>query len=153
VHITNPYQRYAETNLLSASPLQLVVMLYEFALENVNAACALNLANDPAGRGRAVNNAFDALFELSASCNPDVSLTGELRDLYGYMQRRLTEAHIEQSETKLQEVAGLLKTMLEAWRQISASTENDAYRAAPEMPAAVVAAPVPPGVSAMYGRF
>lgn len=151
--LTNPYQRYAETNLLSASPLELVVMLYEFALENVNSACAFNRANDPAARGQAINKAFDALVELSASCNPDVSLTGELRELYGYMQRRLTEAHIEQSEAKLQEVAGLLRTMLVGWQQISTSTENDPYRAAPEMPAAVVAAPVTSGVSAVYGRF
>jgi flagellar secretion chaperone FliS len=137
--ITNPYQRYAEANLLSASPLQLVVMLYEFALENVHAACACNRAGDPAGRGRAVNKALDALIELTTSGDPSVALTEDLREIYGYMQRRLTEGHLEQSESKLREVADLLLTMLEAWRQIAISSQNDVYRCAPELPALATA--------------
>jgi flagellar secretion chaperone FliS len=146
--ITNPYQRYAEANLLSASPLQLVVTLYEFTLANVHAACACNRAGDPAGRGRAVNNALDALVELTTSADPNVALTGDLREIYAYMQRRLTEAHTEQSESKLREVADLLMTMLEAWRQIAISFQGDVYRSAPELPAAAME---PPALSVTYG--
>jgi flagellar secretion chaperone FliS len=149
---TNPYQRYAEANLLSASPLQLIVMLYEFALENVHAACASTRADDPLSRGRAVNKALDALIELSSSCDSNVALTSELRELYGYMQSKLIEGHMEQSEQKLLEVGGLLRTMLEGWRQI-ASNDNDAYRSPAELPGAVVAPPATASVPVSYGRF
>ena len=135
--ITNPYQRYAEANLLSASPLQLVVMLYEFAYDNVHAACGFNCAGDPASRGRAVNKALDALVELAASCDGSVPLSGQLRELYGYMQTRLIAGHSEQSQEKLQEVADLLKTMLEGWRQIAASPTGEVYSSGPELPAAL----------------
>jgi flagellar secretion chaperone FliS len=149
----NPYERYAEANLLSATPLQLVVMLYEFALENVHAACASDRAGDPLARGRAVNKALDALVELTTSCDTTVELTGNLRELYGYMQSRLIEGHTEQSQAKMQEVAGLLKTLLDAWRQIAASGESQVYVSGPELPAAVVAPAAFPAVSAAYGRF
>src|SRR5689334_1560034 len=101
-------------------------MLYEFALENVHAACVYTRAGDPMSRGRAVNKALDALIELSSSCDSNVGLTTELRELYGYMQSKLIEGHMEQSEQKLLEVSVLLRTMLEGWRQIAAS-DNDAY--------------------------
>lgn len=151
--ITNPYQRYAEANLLSASPVQLVVLLYEFALENVHAACAFHRASDPLARGRAVNRALDALVELMTSCDGNIELAGELRELYAYMQQRLTEAHMEQSEPKLQEVAALLKTMVDAWRQIAACPGTESYSSGLDMPAAVAAAPAAPALSAVYGRF
>ena len=55
-------------------------------------------------------------------------------------------------QAKLQEVAELLKTMLEAWRQIAAARDNEVYSPVPEVPA-VVAAEAPPSVSVAYGRF
>jgi flagellar secretion chaperone FliS len=151
--MTNPYQRYAETNLLSATPLQLVVMLYEFAYENVHAACGFNRAGDPCARGTAINKALAALVELTVSCDENIALAGSLRDLYGYMQNRLIEAHLEQSAEKLREVAELLQTMLDAWRQVANIRDNQAYCPGPELPAAVVAPPPVSAISAAYARF
>jgi flagellar protein FliS len=151
--MTNPYQRYAEANLLGASPLQLVVMLYECGLENVHAACGFNTAGDRLARGRAVNKALDVLGELTASCDLNVAMGGQLRELYAYMQSRLIEAHIEQSEAKLLEVAGLLKTMLEGWREIAIATANDLQSSAAALPAAVVAPAAPAAAPVTYGRF
>jgi hypothetical protein len=38
-----------------------------------------------------------------------------LAGLYGYLQRRLIQAHAEKSESMLQEVPGLIQTLLEGW--------------------------------------
>jgi flagellar secretion chaperone FliS len=154
--ITNPYQRYAEANLISASPLQLVVMLYECAYENVNAAVKFNRAADHAGRARGVNKALDVLMELTSSCDEGVAITAQLRGLYAYMQGRLMEAHIEQSEEKLLEVAELLRTMLDAWRKIAADAAESAYSAGSRVVPRVVPSASflePEAVAVAYGRF
>jgi flagellar protein FliS len=125
---TNPYQRHAEANLLSNSPLELVVVLYRGAVDAVLAACRFNEENDHSGRGRSVNKALDILLELTASL--DVTAGGpvavQLRDLYAYMQDRLIQAHTEASNVKLIEVAGLMRTLLDGWQQIAAGGGKDA---------------------------
>ena len=152
--ISNAYERYAEANLLSASPLQLVVILYECACENVNAACAFSRAGDHAGRGRAINRTLDVLLELIASCDDTAEMSKRLLSLYAYIQSRLIEAHLEQSEEKLHEVAGLLRTMLDGWRQIAtAANDQQRYTPEPELPAAVVAMSEAAALSSAYGRF
>lgn len=125
---TNPYQRHAETNLLSSNPLELVVALYRGALDSVLAACRFNQAEDHSNRGRAVNKALDILTELTLSLdvNAGGALAVQLQDLYGYMQNTLLAAHNDKSQLKLLEVAGLLSTMLEGWKQIAAASANDA---------------------------
>ena len=125
---TNPYQRYAETNMLSSNPLDLVVALYRGALDSVLAACRFNEAEDHCGRGRVVNKALDILMELTISLDVQAggALSVQLGDLYGYMRGRLVEAHTEKSQAKLIEVAGLLSTLLDGWQQIAAANGNDA---------------------------
>lgn len=125
---TNPYQRYAETNLLSNNPLELVVALYRGALDSVIAACRFNEGQDHFGRGRAVNKALDILMELTLSLDMSAggTLAVQLRDLYAYMRLRLGEAHVETSQAKLIEVAALLSTLLDGWQQIAAANGSDA---------------------------
>ena len=67
------------------------------------------------------------------------------------MQNRLIEGHMEQSEEKLQEVAGLLRTLLEGWRQVAVASEPQTYSSGPELAPPVLSAP--PAVAFAYGRF
>lgn len=118
----NPYQRYAETNLLSNSPLELVVALYRGALDAVLAACRFNERGEHSARGAAVSNAIDLLTELTVSLDLSVegTLVIRLAELYEYMRARLLEAHAEASQSKLAEVSGLLSTLSSAWQHIAA---------------------------------
>jgi flagellar protein FliS len=150
---TNPYQRYAESNLVSERPEQLLVALYQHACDNVSSADRFNQAGDPVGRGQAINRVMDVLVELTASLDPQIELSGQLRELYVYMQQRLLEAHIEQSSEKLQEVLRLLTTLLSAWREVANPVTSTDYRLAEEVAPAVLAGISEPAVAVAYGRF
>jgi flagellar protein FliS len=141
---TNPYQRYAETNLMSSNPLELVVALYRGALDSVFAAVRFNEAEDHLGRGRAVNKALDIIAELTVSLNVDEggAVAVQLGELYTYMRGRLVEAHMEKSQVKLVEVATLLSTLLEGWQQIASTNANNAGYGVASAPAAFTASPV-----------
>ena len=126
--------------------MELVCILYELAIHAVREAKVCHRSMDPAGRGRAVSDAVEVLAELIHSLNlsEGAGLSLRLRDLYGYMQQRLLEAHTTKNETLLVEVEGLLTTLLEAWRGLNAQPAADGQTGPPADP------PVPRG---HYGAF
>lgn len=112
------------------------------------AVAALN-SGDILKRGQAVNKAIAILSELRMSLRNDVhaEYCGTLAGLYGYMQQQLIRAHAEKSESLLQEVARLLRTLLDGWigaiENLAAANadSHDAAEPKPEAPPANDASP------------
>lgn len=96
----NPYGTYLESQVLSATPLQLVHLAYEGALEAVREARAHLSARRIFERSRAITKVQEILAELSRSLNFEAGgdLSSRLASLYDYMQRRLIEANVKQIE-------------------------------------------------------
>lgn len=120
----NSYEAYRENEILSASPLELVCILYRGALDCVaNARQALR--NGEIGlRSNEISKAIAILDELSTSLDASrgADLTRSLAELYDYMQRRLILANTRQSDPELAEVESLLSTLLEAWTECAANS-------------------------------
>ncbi len=119
------YEAYLESKILSADPVELIRILYQAALEAVHTARRCLQAGDVLGRSREISRAHAILTELALSINHEAggSLSRMLAELYDYMQRRLLEAHLQQSEAPLVEVANLLSTLLEGWRNCHPESE------------------------------
>jgi flagellar protein FliS len=118
---SNPYNAYLEASISTAEPIELVRILYRAALDSVYDARTELAAGNIQGRSKAVSKAVSILRELSFSLNPEAgpTLARNLVELYDYMQRRLLDANLDQSDEALAEVAGLLTTMTEAWEKIN----------------------------------
>src|ERR1700692_4103315 len=106
---------YVAERVLSASPLELIRMLYEGALSSVDLAIEMFHNNDVMARGRAITKAVDIVAELRASLRDGTEFTTTLGELYGFMQNRLLEAHARKSEDHLLEVSRLLKCLYDGW--------------------------------------
>jgi flagellar protein FliS len=119
----NPYATYLESQILSATPLQLVLFAYEGALEAVRQARAHLAGGRIFERSRAITKVQEILAELSRSLNFEAGgdLSSRLAALYDYMQRRLIEANGKQIEAPLEEVENLLSTLSESWKELAAS--------------------------------
>jgi flagellar protein FliS len=74
-------------------------------------------------RGRAINNAWQILVELTASLKKEEApeLSARLGGLYVYMQGQLLQANLKQQDAPLAEVLSLLTTLSEAWDGVSDS--------------------------------
>jgi len=109
--------RYLESRVLSADPLELVRMLYQAAVRAVCDARRHLAAGEIRERAQAISRAVEILIELESSLDPQHggAIATNLARLYDYMRRRLTEAHIRQADDPLREVLGLLTTLSEAW--------------------------------------
>ena len=146
----NRQNEYLLTRVQTASPTELVGMLYETAIQTTEEALAHLRSGDVLSRGQAVNKTVEILFELQRSLRHDVQpqYSQNLAALYSYMQSRLAEAHARKSEEMFNEVARLLRTLHEGW---SGAIENlavhsPAHEADPQAPAAVTASPYLPEV-------
>jgi flagellar biosynthetic protein FliS len=92
-------------------------MLYEGAAQAVQEAITAHRGGDILARGNAVTKAVEILGELRFSLRREVApqYCDTLSGLYGYLQRRLIQAHAEKSEGMLQEALRLIQTLLEGW--------------------------------------
>lgn len=113
----NPHKEYVASRVQAATPVELTRMLYEGAVQAVREAVVAHRGGDISARGNAVTKAVEILGELRFSLRRDVApqYCDTLSGLYGYLQNRLIQAHAEKSEAMLQEVAGLIQTLLEGW--------------------------------------
>lgn len=114
---------YLEDRVMSASPVELIWMLYEGAIEAVGRARACVQTGDIAGRARAVTKAADIVGELAHSLRQPEGGSAEiemnLRRLYDYVLARLLEGNASQSDAPFAEAERVLNTLLEAWRNVA----------------------------------
>jgi flagellar protein FliS len=133
----NPHasqQAYREQAVLTATPEQLVVMLYDGAVRFLRQAeiamgeGAWTHAYDKLGRGEAI------IDELLATLNMDTGEIAErLQAVYVFCKRTLIEARLQRDAEKIGHVVALLISLREAWARLA----EQAATAAPEQPARV----------------
>ncbi|MBM3774249.1 MAG: flagellar export chaperone FliS [Acidobacteria bacterium] len=131
----SPHGAYLESRVLNASPIELIRMLYEAGLDSVRQAREHLNTGDIQSRSDAISKALNILAELNISLNFEAGgeIATRLSGLYLYMQQRLLEASLHQTDEPLAETWNLLSTIAEAW--------NLAHP--PEPPAPDPAAPDP----------
>jgi flagellar protein FliS len=124
----NGHDTYLESRILAADPLELVNLLYQGCRQNVRDAREHLAAGRIGERSRAISRACEILVELAQSLDHKQArdISQRLAQLYEYMQRRLLEANMRQSDEPLAEVLGLLTTLGEAWEGVSRSAVPEA---------------------------
>lgn len=114
----NQYKQIGtQINADSADPHQLIVMLFDGALERIAIAKGAIFRQDIAEKGQKIGRAIAIIDGLRASLDKDNGgeIAENLDDLYDYMQRRLLDANINSDVEILDEVTGLIKDIREAW--------------------------------------
>lgn len=108
------------SNVEVASPHRLIDMLYEGAIERIMQAKGAMEHGQVELKGSKINSASSIVGGLRESLNVDDGgqLAINLDNLYVYIQRVLSEAHIKNDPAKLDEAATLLGDLRGAWKQI-----------------------------------
>ena len=109
---------YFEQMILSASPIELVRLMYQRAVACVADAREHLRAGRIMERGQAIAKAYAIIAELMASLDREKApdLASNLRRLYSYLQQRLIEANLCQTDAPLAEASCLLTTLADAWQ-------------------------------------
>jgi flagellar protein FliS len=116
--------RYKQTAVTTANRGQLLLMLYEGAINNVKkASLAIEQGNLPE-KGVAIGKAHDIINELNNSLdfNTGGDIARDLERLYHFMTEQLIKANMASSSNPagaredLRTVQKLLETLLDGWR-------------------------------------
>lgn len=116
-----------QTSVESATPHKLILMLYDGALLSIaTASTAMRNKNIPV-KGAAISKAIDIItngLKVSLDLEAGGELAGRLDALYEYMTERLLYANLHNNEAALDEVAGLLAGLREAWEGIASQVST-----------------------------
>ncbi len=114
------YDQYKETQIMTASQGQLIVMLYEGAIRFIDSAMqALDDQKLDACNNHLIR-AQDIITELALSVNFDAGdLASRLYSLYMFFNKFLLEANIKKDKKSMENVKEMLKSLLESWREIA----------------------------------
>src|ERR1035437_2010934 len=118
--VNSGHDAYLESRILTADPIELVNLLYQACVQAVREARRHLAEGRIAERSREINKACEIEIELATSLDHERGgeISQRLARLYDYMQRRLLEANMQQSDAPLADVLGLLSTLSEAWAGI-----------------------------------
>jgi len=110
-------QNYLRTKVLTATPEQLQLMLYDGAIRFAEQAKVALLNKNYEESYRLISRVQKILTELSCSLKHDVApeICGKLASLYGYVYRKLIEANIDHTVESMQEALGILHYQRETW--------------------------------------
>lgn len=131
-----------ETGVIAASPLELIVMLFEGAMAAVTTALGHMKAGETEKKGKAISKAILIIQDgMRASLDQEAGgeIAGSLDALYDYMVRRLLQANLNNSPDMLDEVQTMLADLKSAWEAIGSQDPSAALQRA-RPPAADTAA-------------
>ena len=109
-NINSAVQQYAamskESGAAYADPHQLILMLFDGALDRIAAAKGAILRSDVAEKGILISKAITIIDGLRAHLDHEKGgeISTNLKDLYDYMEMTLFNANLESDQAKLDEV-------------------------------------------------
>jgi flagellar secretion chaperone FliS len=133
--------RYREATVRGASPVRLVICLYEQAIEDLRqAVLALEKGNIEA-RTRKINHALTVIGQLQGSLDMErgAEVARNLERFYNIVRAGLVEAQLKQSAPILEQQISQLVLVYEAWLEVERATSpaqkpSEKSAAAPPMP-------------------
>ena len=118
----NGLNAYQETTVLTQNKGRIIVMLYDGAVKFLKQAIQNLEAKDYVAKGRNIAKAQDIILELNTVL--DMQAGGEvaqnLRSLYNFMNKQLTQANTKSDARMIREVISLLEELNQSWRAITA---------------------------------
>lgn len=112
------YNAYLRSKVMTATPAELTLMLYEGAIKFVNKAIMSIEKDDVMGAHNNLMKTQRIIEELRASLDHKYPVAKEFDTVYEYILRRLVEANIEKDKDILEEVLEHLRTMRDTWKEV-----------------------------------
>ena len=121
------HSAYRETGVLSSSPEQLVPLLYEHLLVNLKRSAMRIRAGDIEGKFESLTRAADIVVELLSALDHEAGgeLAQRLAALYAFWLREINVAGRDLDAGRVEEVAAMVASLLEAWEQAARIGEMD----------------------------
>lgn len=121
----NPYAAYNNSKVLTASPAELTLMLYEGAIKFCNIAVMAIEKKDIEKAHNNIRKAEAIINEFRATLDHKYAVAEDFDNVYKYLRERLMMANIKKDTEILEEVLTHLRTMRDTWKEVMEICANE----------------------------
>ena len=114
----NPYAQYNNSKILTASPAELTLMLYEGAIKFCNIAIMGIEQKDIEKAHVNIVKVQRIIDEFRATLDRKYPVSEDFDRVYVYILRRLFEANVKKDKEILEEVLVHLRSMRDTWKEV-----------------------------------
>ncbi len=116
--LPNAYTQYNRNKVLTASPAELTLMLYDGAIKFCNMGIMAIEQKDIPKAHENIIKAQKIIDYFRQTLDMSYPVAEDFDRVYEYIGRRLIEANVKKDAEILQEAKGHLNTMRETWKEV-----------------------------------
>ena len=124
--LNQAYSQYNNSKILTASPAELTLMLYDGAIKFCNIAIMAIEKNDVMKAHTYIVKTENIIEEFQATLNHKYPVAKDFDTVYKYIYNRLIEANVKKDKDILEEVLVHLRTLRDTWKEVMKITHNGA---------------------------
>ncbi len=121
----NGYAQYQNTRIMTASPAELTLMLYEGAIKFGNIAIVAMQNNEPATAHENVVKVEKIIQNFRDTLDRKYPIWEDFEKVYAYLLRRCHEANIAKDPAIMEEVVKHLRSMRDNWKDVMKKVASD----------------------------
>lgn len=122
--VMNQYAQYQNSKILTASPAELTLMLYEGAIKFCNIAIMAIEKKDVEKAHTNIMKAQRIIEEFRSTLDHKYAVAEDFDRVYVYLLQRLLQANIKKDAEILEEVNTHLRSMRDTWKQVMELTKK-----------------------------
>lgn len=112
------YAAYANNKVMTASPAELTLMLYEGAIKFANLAITAINERDVQKAHDNIMKVENIIEEFQSTLDHKYPVAKDFDEVYNYLMLRLREANMKKDKEILEEVLKHLRTMRDTWKEV-----------------------------------
>ena len=123
MNAANGYAAYKNSKVMTASPAELTLMLYDGAIRFCNIAMSAIDENDIQKSHTNIRKADAILEEFQLTLDHKYEVAEDFDKVYKYLRERLMWANVKKDKEILEEVLVHLRTMRDTWKDVIDKTK------------------------------
>lgn len=116
--LPNAYQQYNTSRILTASPAELTLLLYEGAIKFGNIAIVKIEQNDIEGAHNNIVKVERIIDYFRETLDMKYEVAKDFERVYVYLSGRLLEANSKKDKDIMEEVVGHIRSMRDNWKEV-----------------------------------
>ena len=116
--LPNAYQQYANNKVMTSSPAELTLMLYDGAIKFLNIALGAIEEKDIPKAHTNILKAEHIIDYLRQTLDMKYAVAQDFENIYSYLSQRLIEANLKKDPAILEEVNGHLHSVRDTWKEV-----------------------------------
>ena len=122
--VGNPYAKYQNSKVLTASPAELTLMLYEGIIKFTNIAILAVEEKDYSKANTNIIKAERIVDHLSATLNDKYPVAQEFRNVYGAIMQALIQGNIKKDVDELNRALEYSRMIRDTWKEVMKASEK-----------------------------